>query len=474
MDIESENKLQNPGKGMPYLIFQNESGKETVAVPGKGEFHLGRSVNNDVTIVDDPLVSGRHCMIYLHPIENKLILRDLKSTNGTLINDEMLSDEDAFLSDGDKIRIGNAEFVFCIETPERYQSTTTSILKLGKIKQGGATSAENAVSQVDTLRLNRTDMFAQKDAPVIPPSRLDSSSSLTPGMEINGYKIIRAISSSEKATLYLTFQESVKRTVVLKIFSVKADLEAKVSFKELVQKTGRLNHSNIFHYFDCGTLDDYCYLVMAFMSEGNLEELISRQAPFTEKESLRIIGKIAEALNYAMSEHCLIHLCLKPETILFGDSGEPVVANIGLAPWIARNYQHKRTYVFGNPIYMSPEQALDHKADWRSDLYSLGIIFYEMLTGKIPFTAPDEQTMINKHVSDKIIFPPNLSKEAVNIIRTMTAKDPEERFKSWDLFLKEIKALSGPKQQTRPEFAKPGLKPGLKLTTAPKKLILKK
>jgi serine/threonine-protein kinase PpkA len=259
----------------------------------------------------------------------------------------------------------------------------------------------------------------------------------------------------------------------MKIFSVRSDLEAKASFRELVQKIGRLNHSNTVHYFDCGTIDDYCYLVMAFMSEGNLEERMSRQAPFTEKDTLKMIRKIAEALNYAMSEHCLIHLCLKPETVLFGDSGEPLVANIGLAPWIARNYQHKRTYVFNNPIYMSPEQALDHRADWRSDLYSLGIIFYEMLTGKIPFTAPDEQTMMEKHVSEQMIFPSNLSKEAVGIIRTMTAKDPEARFNSWDSFLMAIKTLDD-SRQPYPESVKPEQKPQLKITASTKKFILKK
>ena len=451
---------------MPYLIFQNHTGKETIAVPDDGEFHLGRTDSNDITILDDPLVSRKHCMIYLHPSENKFILKDLRSSNGTQINDETLSDEEAFLSEGDIIKIGNAEFVFCIENPERYQTTTTSILKSGKSKEGAGTFGNSAHQPNETLKLNRVELPRQKDGSVISPVKLDSASSLTPGTEINGYKIVKTVLSGEKATVYLAFQESVKRSVILKIFSVKADLEAKASFRELIQKIGRLNHSNIVHYFDCGTFDDYCYLVMAFMSEGNLEDRISRQAPFTEKESLKMIRKIAEALNYAMSEHCLIHLCLKPETILFGDSGEPVVANIGLSQWITRIYQRKRTYVFGNPVYMSPEQATDHRADWRSDLYSLGIIFYEMLTAKIPFTAPDEQTMINNHVSDQIVFPPNLSKEAVAIIRTMTAKDPEGRFNSWDSFLQAIKNLDDSRHASD--------KSHLKITAAAKKFTLKK
>ncbi|MFA6292463.1 MAG: FHA domain-containing serine/threonine-protein kinase, partial [Victivallales bacterium] len=443
---------------MPYLIFQNHTGKETIAVPGSGELNLGRTNTNDITIVDDPLVSRKHCVIYLHPVENKFILKDLNSSNGTQINGETLYGEEAFLSEGDMIRVGNAEFVFCIENPERYQSTTTSIMKLGKSKDGANANGSSKPQFNETLKLNRAESPGQKDDTVISPGRLDSSSSLPPGMEINGYRIVRTVSSSEKATVYLAFQESVKRTVIMKIFSVRADMEAKVSFRELVQKIGRLAHSNIVHYFDCGTIDDYCYLVMAFMSEGNLEERISRQAPFTEKEALTMIRKIAEALNYAMSEHCLIHLCLKPETVLFGDSGEPVVANIGLGPWIARNYQHKRTYVFGNPVYMSPEQAIDHRADWRSDLYSLGIMFYEMLTGKAPFTAPDEKAMIDKHVSSPVVFPPNLSKEAVSIIRTMTAKDPEGRFNSWDSFLQALKPLDD-SRQAQPESPKTAQKP---------------
>jgi hypothetical protein len=458
---------------MPYLIFQNHTGKETIAVPDDGEFHLGRTDSNDITILDDPLVSRKHCVIYLYPAENKFILKDLKSSNGTQLNDETLSDEEAFLSEGDIIKIGNAEFVFCIENPERYQTTTTSILKSGKAKEGAGAFGNSTAQPNETLRLNRVELPGQKDASVILPVKLDSASSLTPGTEINGYKIVKTVLSGKKATVYLAFQESVKRSVILKIFSIRADLEAKSSFRELIQKIGRLNHSNIVHYFDCGTFDDYCYLVMAFMSEGNLEDRISRQAPFTEKESLKMIRKIAEALNYAMSEHCLIHLCLKPETILFGDSGEPVVANIGLSQWITRIYQRKRTYVFSNPIYMSPEQATDHRADWRSDLYSLGIIFYEMLTAKIPFTAPSEQTMINKHVSDQIIFPPNLSKEAVTIIKTMTAKDPEGRFNSWDSFLQAIKNLDD-SRQAHSESAKTPDKSPLNITAAAKKFILKK
>ncbi len=467
---------------MAYLIFNDQGGKETIPVDESAEFHLGRTNDNDLTILDDPLVSRQHCMIYLHSDENKFVLRDLNSSNGTVINEETLSGEEAFLTDGDKIKVGNAEFIFCIENPERFQTTSTSIIKFGKIKQGSETQ-ENSVSQThDTVKFRRIELPDRQDGgPVISLAKLESASSLTSGMEINGYKIVRTIASSEKATVYLAFQESVKRTVILKIFSIRSDFEAKLSFKELIQKIGRLSSPNIVHHFDCGTYDDFCYLVLGYMSEGSLEEKLSRYAPFTEKESLTMIRKIASGLNYAMAEHLLIHLNLKPENILFADSDEPVISGIGMSPWIARYYQHRRTYLFASPIYMAPEQALDHKADWRSDLYSLGIIFYEMLTGKIPFTAQDEQTLINKHISEKIIFPPNLSKEVVNIIRTMTAKDPEERFASWDAFLKATGSMSSDNKARPPQshFGRPQpklqQKTQLKFPSAgPKKIILKK
>ncbi|OGV57206.1 MAG: hypothetical protein A2X45_12945 [Lentisphaerae bacterium GWF2_50_93] len=466
---------------MAYLIFNDQGGRETIPVDENSEFHMGRTNDNDLTILDDPLVSRQHCRIYLHPDENKFVLGDLNSSNGTVINEETLSGEEAFLTDGDRIKVGNAEFIFCIENPERYQTTSTSIIKFGKIKQGGGEPVEDSVSQThDTVKFRRIELPDKKDGPVISLAKLESASSLTSGMEINGYKIVRTISSNERNTIYLAFQDSVKRTVVLKIFSLRSDFEAKLSFRELVQKVGRLSSPNIIHHFDCGTFDDFCYMVLGYMSEGSLEERLSRYAPFTEKESLAMIKKVASGLNYAMTEHLLIHLNLKPENILFADSNEPVISGIGMSPWIARYFQHKRTYIFASPIYMAPEQALDHKADWRSDLYSLGIILYEMLTGKIPFTAQDEQTMINKHISEKIIFPPNLSKEAVNIIRTMTAKDPEERFASWDAFIKAISSVmdSKSKPPLHPQLGKPQpktqLKTQLRFPAAPKKLILKK
>jgi len=241
---------------MAYLIFNDQGGKETIPVNENSEFHLGRTNDNDLTILDDPLVSRQHCKIYLHPDENKFILSDLNSSNGTVINDETLSGEEAFLSDGDKIKVGNAEFVFCIENPERYQTTSTSMIKFGKIKQG-SDQAQDTVSQThDTVKFRRLELPDKKDGPVISLAKLESASSLTSGMEINGYKIVRTIASSEKATVYLAFQESVKRTVVLKIFSLRSDFEAKLSFRELVQKVGRLSSPNIIHHFDCGTFDD--------------------------------------------------------------------------------------------------------------------------------------------------------------------------------------------------------------------------
>ena len=223
---------------MPYLIFQNHTGKNTIAVTDNGEFHFGRTNDNDITILDDPLVSRKHCVIFMDPLKNRFVLKDLNSSNGTLINGNTVSGDEAFISEGDKINVGNAEFIFSIENPERYQSTTTSIMKSGKTNLGA-----DAIESRDTSKSNPAGQPAERKDSPIPPAKLDSSSAIPKEMEINGYKIVRTISLSEKATVYLAFQESVKRTVILKIFSSKSDSEAKASFKELVQKIGRLSHS---------------------------------------------------------------------------------------------------------------------------------------------------------------------------------------------------------------------------------------
>ncbi|HCE44030.1 MAG TPA: hypothetical protein DET40_10820 [Lentisphaeria bacterium] len=455
---------------MAYLIFQDNSKKKTIPVADKAEFRLGRTNENDLTILDDPLVSRNHCAIYLHPDENKFILRDL-SSNGTVINDETLSGEEAFLADGDIIKVGGAEFIFCVDAPERYQKTSTSMIKFSKIKKGHEPSGNSASLTHETLKFRNLGLPEKEKIPAASHSKLESSSSLSPGMEINGCRIIRTLSAGGRSTVYLALQEAVKRTVALEIYSERADYEAKLYFRDLVPKIGRVSHTNAVHFLDCGIFDDFCYLVMPYMPEGNLDDRISRKAPLSERESIGIIGKIAGALDCAMTEHCIIHLDLNPENVLFSDSDEPAVLGLGMSEWKLRNQQHGRTYFHGNPTYMSPEQALDLRADWRSDLYSLGIIFYEMLTGRIPFTAPDEQDMIKKHVSEKMVFPPNLTSDLVPIIRTMTAKAPESRFSSWGAFVKAMDSVSGPKRQTAPMKQKPALR--LSTKTAGKVLMRK-
>ncbi len=449
---------------MAYLIFHDQSRKETIHVYDDAEFHLGRTADNDLAVLDDPLVSRKHCSIRPHKEERNFILRDL-SSNGTSINGRLLNGEEASLSDGDIITLGSAEFIFCMDKPERYDMSKTAMIKYGMIKKGQDAPGNSGVQSQETLKFRYIDLPEMADSAAASHHRPESSSSLAPGMEINGYRIVRILSKGGSSTVYLALQEKLQRTVVLKIYSEKADTESKLSFRDAVPKVGRISHANVIHHHDCGIFDDFCYVVMPYLPEGNLDGMISRQAPLGEKEAACIIRKIAVALDCAMSEHCILHLDLNPGNVLFSDDGEPVVSGLGMSQWEVRSRQRQRTFFYGNPVYMSPEQALDQHADWRSDLYSLGIIFYEMLTGRTPFKAPDEQTMISRHVSEKIIFPPNMTRAAVSIITTMTDKNPADRFKSWGAFISSLDHLAGTKKRTSPLREMPpvmmsGRKPG--------------
>ncbi len=427
---------------MPCLIFQDRPAKDMIPVADDGEFLLGRTEENDLTIPDDPLVSRKHCAIYLNHDEEIFILRDLGSSNGTVINEEILSGKEAFLSDGDMIKIGDTKLIFRMDSSESYRKTITPTMKCGK------TGKRETLGPKDSASPEKEQ--ASVAPPVPPTQKVKSSSSLSPGMEIDGYRIIRTLSAGARSTVYLAFQETVKRTVALKIYSARADDESKLLFKVLLQSVGRISHANVVNCFDCGIFDDFCYLVMPYAAEGNLDDLISRQPHFRERAAVEITLKIAGALDRAMTEHCILHLDMNPGNVLLSDSGEPVVSGLGMDSWKVRNFQSGSTYFNGNTRYTSPEQRLDLHADWRSDLYSLGIIFCEMLAGRKSSTSADEKGVIRKDVPEKLVFPPNLSKDLVSIIRKMTAKDPEHRFSSWSEFIKALDSVLNPKRQLTP------------------------
>jgi len=178
------------------------------------------------------------------------------------------------------------------------------------------------------------------------------------------------------------------------------------------------------------------------MNFGSLAERIAHQAPFAELICLNIIEKIGQAMKLAFADHQLIHQDLVPSNILFQDtSNNPCISDFGLALWISEYFLNGYSCISSS--YISPDQ-ISGEITWQSDLYSLGIIFFQMLTGKLPFAANNEEELLNMHMVTPLPSPENrnqnirVSPSSLKLLARMTAKDPGQRFSSWEEFCGQV------------------------------------
>lgn len=244
------------------------------------------------------------------------------------------------------------------------------------------------------------------------------------------------------AVVYLAMQANFEREVALKIMA--KHLLSDASFGERFLREARivaqLSHQNIVPVFDVGQFEDYHYMAMEYLPEGDLKGKLKKGLPLSE--GINIIKAIATGLDYAHKKN-FIHRDIKPENILFRDDGSPVISDFG----IARNTESETRMtmtgtVIGSPHYMSPEQAEAAHLDGRTDLYSLGIIFYEMLSGAVPFSGESAISIGIKHITAELpLLPPDMA-EFQEFIDIALAKDREERFQTGAEFREALEEVS--------------------------------
>ena len=246
-------------------------------------------------------------------------------------------------------------------------------------------------------------------------------------IQIPGYKIIKPLGYGGMATVYLAIQESIGREVAIKVMS--PALASDPSFSERFVKEARmanLSHPHIITVYDAGVSSGQNYIVMELAAGGNLDTAI--QHGLSAARVVEIIKAIASALHYSCNKG-FIHRDVKPENILFKEDGSALLVDFGIAKAITA--ATRLTMVgstIGSPNYMSPEQARGLALDGRSDLYSLGIVFYEALTGIKPYDASDTYVIGLKHISDPIPQLPVEFEKFQPIINKLLAKDARERF----------------------------------------------
>ena len=266
-------------------------------------------------------------------------------------------------------------------------------------------------------------------------------------MKIPGYTIIRRIGKGGMATVYLAIQESLDRQVALKV--IESTQFKDENFTERFLKEGRIiaqfQHPQITTIYDFGSQDPYYYFSMEFFPGGTLAEQIEQG--LTVERTLDIIKLIAEALAYA-HKRGVIHRDIKPQNILFRQDGTPALSDFGIAKLVDADTQLTAPgLAIGSPVYMSPEQVTGQKLDNRSDLYSLGIVFYEMLTRRPPYRADDLVSVAMMHCTQPVPRLPAEFGQLQPVLQKILAKKPAQRFENAEQF---IHALD--QSKTQPSF----------------------
>ena len=288
------------------------------------------------------------------------------------------------------------------------------------------------------------------------------------------YTIERPLGSGGMAEVFLAHDEVLDRDVALKVLRSQyaGDEEFYERFRREATSAAGLSHPNIVQVYDRGEVDDgTCYIAMEYVSGGTLKERLDERGPMEPERALAVAGQVAEAL-WAAHERGVVHRDIKPQNILVTDMGHLKVTDFGIARAASAATISATNAVFGTAAYLSPEQALGESATPRSDLYSLGIVLYELLTGVVPYRADNPVAVCMKHVTEPLTPPRRLDPtipEAVDaLVVKMLAKDPADRPASASELLDDIEGVrrGAPPPAPTPRTGTPRL--GVRKTAAPK------
>jgi len=258
-------------------------------------------------------------------------------------------------------------------------------------------------------------------------------------MKIPGYDIMRPIGRGGTSTVFLAVQHSLGREVALKILQKGKDPGLTARFMEEGRIVASINHRNVIIVHDVGVTEHWYFIAMEYLKNGSLEERI--KAGMTLPDVLNLMETVAGCLDY-LHKRKIIHRDVKPANILFHEDGTPKLTDFGIAKMVAREQDLTMDgSALGSPYYLSPEQAASRPLDGRSDIYSLGIVFYEMLTGRKPFQGESHVETMMAHINQPVPELPEVYYPFQEMLERMVAKDPNDRFSSTSELLGYIEAV---------------------------------
>lgn len=263
----------------------------------------------------------------------------------------------------------------------------------------------------------------------------------------NRYEIIEKIGGGGMAIVYKAKDKLLNRYVAIKVLrhEFTNDQDFIEKFRQESLSAASLTHPNIVSIYDTGVDENIYYIVMEYVKGMTLKKYINKKGKIEENEAIKITRQIAEALKHAHNNK-VIHRDIKPHNILMTDENVAKVADFGIARAANSSTIINTSNVIGSVHYFSPEQARGGYVDEKSDIYSLGIVMYEMVTGEVPFDADNHITVAMKHVNEEVIPPTskndNISKNYEKIILKCLNKQQSYRYQSISELLDDLNKVS--------------------------------
>ncbi|UTE71136.1 Stk1 family PASTA domain-containing Ser/Thr kinase [Rossellomorea marisflavi] len=281
------------------------------------------------------------------------------------------------------------------------------------------------------------------------------------GKRISGrYKIIKLIGGGGMANVYLAHDMILDREVAIKTLRLDFANEEEFikRFQREAQSATSLTHPNIVSIYDVGEEDDLSYIVMEYVHGMTLKQYIQQHSPVDVEKAIDIMKQLTKAIAHAHQNH-IIHRDIKPHNILLDEEGNVKITDFGIAMALSATSITQTNSVLGSVHYLSPEQARGGMATKKSDIYSLGIVMFELLTGRLPFSGESAVSIALKHLQSETPsmkrWAPHIPQSVENIVLKATAKDPFRRYENLDELQEELTTCLEPGRLDEPRFSVP-------------------